>query len=101
MSEPVSVSPVVPAEVIEAVAEALLTAWNANDNEPERFEARHSATVALEVAAPFIAAAERERIKGLAAENGASYWRKVMSGDDPPQQYVAEFPFEDLLRAEA
>ena len=56
----------IPQAAIKAAAEALLRAWNANDDEPERFEAHHSATVALQVAAPLIAAAERERITGMA-----------------------------------
>lgn len=49
--------PDIPEAAITAAAEAILTAQNANDDEPERWEARHLASVALEAAAPILAEA--------------------------------------------
>lgn len=97
MTESVGSVRVVPAAAIEAAAEALLSAWNANDGEPERFEARHSAEVALEAAAPHIAAAERERIAGLAEDRGAFYLteREIHPGRGPEPVAMG---FAELIR---
>lgn len=60
----------VPPEAVAAAAEAIMTTQNANDDEPERFEAAHLATVALEAAAPAIRApAERHVISAARGEH--------------------------------
>lgn len=41
----------IPAHVLKAAADAILSAQNANDDEPERWEAMHLANTALEAAA--------------------------------------------------
>lgn len=54
---------------------------------------------ALEVAAPAIRAAERDRIRQLAVEHRAHVWvRRYQPGDvDQRDPYMAEEPFADLI----
>jgi hypothetical protein len=84
----------IPEEAIAAAAEAILSAQNANDDEPERWEARHTATTALTAGAPVIAAAERERIRKLAVEVDAEYTAQMPDGE------CDEAKFADLLGGE-
>jgi hypothetical protein len=56
----------IPEAAIAAAADAIMSAANMNDDEPERWESRHLARAALEAAAPLLAEAwgndmERER----------------------------------------
>lgn len=66
MSEP----PVVTNLAVAAAAEAILTAQNANDDEPERFEATLLARVALEAGAAEIIAANGPHVEKLSVEPG-------------------------------
>ena len=45
----------IPDEAVQLAAEAIMRAQNANEGEPERFEAQILARVALEAAAPILA----------------------------------------------
>jgi hypothetical protein len=47
----------IPDEAIDEAANAIMSAANMNDDEPERFESRVLATAALEAAAPILAKA--------------------------------------------
>ena len=47
--------PNIPDDAVQAAAEAIMTAQNANDDEPERWEANHLSRIALEAAAPAMA----------------------------------------------
>ncbi len=49
--------PDIPESAIAAAADAIMTAQNSNDDEPERWESRRLARAALEAAAPLLAQA--------------------------------------------
>jgi hypothetical protein len=60
----------IPEAAIAAAADAIMTAQNANDDEPERFEARVLARAALEAAAPLLAETVAQKILAHMEEHG-------------------------------
>jgi hypothetical protein len=85
---------IVTVEAVTAAADALLRAEYKDDPGPAGAFFRARARIALEAAAPLIAAAERERIRQLAIEAGAVATKCRMPGCDGPHHR----PFTDLLK---
>jgi hypothetical protein len=98
--------PDIPAPVLAAAAEAIMTAANMNDDEPERFEARTLARAALEAAAPLLAEAVARKITAHRDDR----WPSGCIGSQPARRHfrtaaqiagLAFYTDEDMKRLAA
>jgi hypothetical protein len=81
----------IPDEAIQAATDAVLFLWG-NFPEQDGAHAKILGTVTAKAAAPFIVAAERDRIRQLAVEVGAVYASTMPDGETDEN-----VPFDTLL----